>query len=240
MTRTILRPRRTARAAALGALVIAVAAGCGGTDQGEDGTAPADETGTSQESGGDSDAGGSESSAPADDDATDDAASDGGGDAPEEQEPAADALPADADLATEELPISAERAVEIATETVGGGDLVQVEIDYDDRAGAWEWEIELVMDGSQHELDIDATTGEVTEHDVDEDDDQDPVVDVTSPMTPSEAIEIAVGQEPGRVSGWELDSEDGSIRYEIEIDRADGGDIDVEIDVETGDIRIDD
>ncbi|WP_394215209.1 PepSY domain-containing protein [Brachybacterium vulturis] len=241
MTRTILRPRSTARAAALGALVIALAAGCGGTDQGEDGAAPADEPGTSQD-GGDSGGGDSESGGPAEDDAIadDGAASDGGAEAPEEQEPAADALPADADLAIAELPISAERAVEIATETTGGGDLVQVEIDHDDRAGAWEWELELVEDGTQHELDIDATTGEVTEHDTEEDDDQDPVVDVTSPMAYAEAIEIALGQEPGRVSGWELDSEDGTIRYQIDIDRAEGGDVEVEVDVETGDVRIDD
>ncbi|MDN5822556.1 MAG: PepSY domain-containing protein [Brachybacterium sp.] len=237
MIRTILRPRSTARAAALGALVIAVAAGCGGADQDDGGTAPADEPSTSQESGDDS-----EGSTPADDDATadDGAASDEGGDESGQQDPAAEPLPADADLATEELPITAEHAIEIATETVGGGDLVQIEIDYDHRAEGWEWEIELVADGSQHELDIDATTGEVTEHETDDDDDQDPVVDVTSPMTPSEAIEIALGQETGRVSGWELDSEDGAIRYEVEIDRAEGGDVDVEIDVETGDIRIDD
>ncbi|ATG51447.1 peptidase [Brachybacterium vulturis] len=241
MTRTILRPRSTARAAALGALVIALAAGCGGTEQGEDGAAPADEPGTAQDGGASDGGGDSEAGAPAEDDATaDGAASDGGAEAPDEQDPAAEALPADADLATAELPITAERAIEIATETTGGGDLVQIEIDHDDRAGAWEWEIVLLEEGTQHELDIDATTGEVTEHESDEDDDQDPVVDVTAPMTPSEAIEIALGQEPGRVSGWELDSDSGTIRYQIDIDRAEGGDVEVEVDVETGDVRIDD
>ena len=166
------------------------------------------------------------------------ASDDGGATDSAQQDPAAAALPEDADLATEELPITAERAIEIATETVGGGDLVQIGIDHDDRT--WEWELELVADGTQHELDIDATSGEVTEHEQDSDDDQDPVVDVTSPMAYAEAIEIALGEEPGRVSGWDLDSEDGTIRYQIDIDRAEGGDVEVEVDVETGETRIDD
>lgn len=238
MTPTIIRRRRsTVRAAALSTLVIALAAGCGSADQGEDGATPDGEPATSQESGDDSD-----DSAGADDgSASDDggaASDDGGATDSAQQDPAAAALPEDADLATEELPITAERAIEIATETVGGGDLVQIGIDHDDRT--WEWELELVADGTQHELDIDATSGEVTEHEQDSDDDQDPVVDVTSPMAHAEAIEIALGQEPGRVSGWDLDSDDGQIRYQIDIDRAEGGDVEVEVDVESGEVRIDD
>ena len=233
MSRTITRPRRTARAAALGALALALAAGCSGTAD-EDGGAPSEESGATQEEDG------------ADDGATDDGgaasddggASDGGGDTGQDGA-ASEALPEDADLATEELPISAEQAIDIATETVGGGDLVQIEIDHDDRT--WERELELVADGTQHELDIDATTGEVTEHDTDDDDDQDPVVDVTSPMAYADAIEIALGEQPGRVSGWELDSDDGRIRYQVDIERSEGGgDVDVEVDVETGEVRIDD
>src|SRR5699024_4065961 len=109
-----------------------------------------------------------------------------------------------ADLATAELPISAEKAIEIGREEAGGGDLVQIEIDHD--RSAWEWELELVLDGTQHELDIDATTGEVTDHETDDDDDRDPVVDVTSPLAYSDSIDLALETEPGRVTSWELDS----------------------------------
>lgn len=233
MTRTIIRPGSTARATALGALVIGLAVGCGAA---EDGTAPSDDPGASQEGGEDSSDGG------AADGGSDGSGSDDGGGStdPAQQESAATALPAEADLATEEPPVTAERAVEIATEAAGGGDLVQIEIDHDARARAWEWQLEVVQDGTQHELDIDATTGEITEHETDTEDDQDPVVDVTSPMTYSEAIEIAIGQEPGRVSGWSLDSDDGTIRYQIDIDRESGGDVEVEVDVETGDVRVED
>ena len=149
-------------------------------------------------------------------------------------------LPESADLATEQLPISAEQAVGIAVEAAGGGETVSIEIDHDD--DRWEWQIEVALDGREHDLDIDATTGEITEHDQDDDDDaEEPAVDVTAPLAYAEAIEIALGEAPGRVSGWDLDSDDGRIRYQIDIETSEGGeDIEVEIDVETREIRVDD
>lgn len=59
------------------------------------------------------------------------AASDGGGETAEDTAAAAP-LPADADLATEALPVPAEEAVRIATEAAGGGDLVQIDIERED------------------------------------------------------------------------------------------------------------
>lgn len=238
MACTITRSRvvRGARAAAFSTLVLALAAGCSGAGEGEaGGTEREDDAGsTSQEEQGDTEGTDSDDDAAASDEggASDAEGSDQAGDG------AAAPLPDSADLATEKLPITAEQAIEIGTETVGGGDLVQIEIDHDD--ADWEWELEIILDGTQHELDIDATTGEVTEHEQDSDDDQDPVVDVTSPMTYDEAIEIALGEEPGRVSGWDLDSDDGQIRYQIDIDRSEGGDVEVNIDVETREVSIDD
>ncbi len=237
MTRTLARTRSTARALALGALMVGLAAGCGADTRSDE--APAVEgPGASEQ---EDDGAASDDGAAADDGAgngTADGASDEGGAGG--AAPAADgaALPEDADLATEELPITAEKAVEIGLGTVGGGELVQIEIDHDD--ATWEWELEIVQDGRQHELDIDATSGEVTEHDQDDDDDRDPAVDVTSPMPYAEAIELALGEAPGRVSGWDLDSDDGRIRYTIDIDRSGGDDVEVEVDVETGEVRVDD
>ena len=234
MLRTTFHPRSAARSVAMGALLLVAAAGCGTAGQEDDADAPSEGAGVTQE-----DQGGADEDAAA-------GASDDGGEAadgsasPDDASGAtAEPLPEDADLATEELPITAERAVEIGTETVGGGELVQIGIDHDDRT--WEWELEIVAGGTQHELDIDATTGEVTEHETDRDDDQDPVVDVTSPMAYAEAIEIALGEVSGRVAGWDLDSDDGTIRYQVEIDRGQGDDdVEVEIDVESGDVRVDD
>lgn len=221
MTRTSARSRSTVRAIALSALVLGLAAGCG-ADSGSDEAPAVEGPGASEQE---------------DDGASDDgAASDDGGAAPAA---GAAALPEDADLATEQLPITAEKAVEIGLGAAGGGELVQIEIDHDD--DVWEWELEIVDGGRQHDIDVDATSGEVTEHDQDDDDDQDPAVDVTSPMPYAEAIEIALGKEPGRVSGWDLSSDDSRIHYTIDIDRSSGGDdVEVEVDVETGEVRVDD
>src|SRR5699024_68924 len=169
------------------------------------------------------------------------AASDGGGDSDGggTAAGAGDApLPADADLATAELPISAEKAIEIGREEAGGGDLVQSEIGHN--RSAWESALELVPVGTRHELDLDATTSEETANETQDDAAREPVVDVTSPLAYSDAIDLALETEPGRVTSWELDSDDARVEYQIEIERSNGGDVDVEIDVETREVRIDD
>ena len=233
------RPRTAVRAVALGALVLGLAAGCGSDDGSAE--APAVEGPGAGEQQDASDGGGAEAGTSDDatsEDASDDgAASDDGGAA----EAGGAALPEDADLATEQPAIGAERAVEIGLEAVGGGELVQIEIDHDD--DVWEWELEILQDRRQHDVDIDATSGEVTQHEQDDedDDDRDPAVDVTSPMTPEEAIEIALGKELGRVSGWDLDSDDDRVRYTVDITRSSGkDDVEVEVGVETGEARVDD
>src|SRR5690625_3648249 len=253
MIRTRIRP--AVRAAAGIAAVVALAAGCGsGTDEGQE--VPVGEPGIEQDDQDASDGGGASDDGASDSEASDDGTSDDGtsdSDASDEGASdseasddggaesatgAAEALPADADLATETLPVPAEDAWDIALEATGGGEVRSIEIDHDD--GIWEWEIEIQLDGEEHELDIDATTGEVTDHDREADDDREPAVDITSPMTYQEAIEIALGEQDGRVEGWELDSDDGRIEYTIDIEREDGEDVEVEVDVETGETRIDD
>lgn len=233
------RIRTTVRAAAGAAMVAALAAGCGGTSD-EDQAPADDDQGIEQndsdasDDGGASDGGASDGSASDDGGASDESTASG----EDGTAGAAQALPADADLATETLPVSAEEAWEIALEATGGGEVHYIDIDHDD--DRWEWEFEIRNGGEDHELDIDATTGEVTDHERDDDDDQDPAIDITSPMPYQEAIEIALGVQDGRVEGWQLDSDDGRIEYTIDIEREDGEDVEVDVDVETGETRIDD
>lgn len=239
MIRTRIRP--AVRAAAGIAAVVALAAGCGsGTDEGQE--VPVGEPGIEQDEQDASDQGGAsgEDGASDEDGSSDDGeGADGSSDSGDEgTTDTVEALPGDADLATETLPVTAEDAWDIALEATGGGEVRSIEID--DHDGSWEWEIEIQLDGEEHELDIDATTGEVTDHDREADDDREPAVDITSPMTYQEAIEIALGEQDGRVEGWELDSDDGHIEYTIDIEREDGEDVEVEVDVETGETRIDD
>ncbi|MCT2178218.1 PepSY domain-containing protein [Brachybacterium muris] len=219
--------RRLVRSAAGTAFVLALAVGCGaGDDQAE---TPAEQPQQTQQTDdtGASDGGGAAEESPA--------ASDGGGAAAADSD-----LPADADLATTELPIPAEDAVQRALDAAGGGDVHTVTIDHDRRNG-WEWEIEIRNGTEEHDIELSAITGEVIEHERDQDDDGEPAVDVTSPMPYAEAIELALGAQDGRVSGWSLDSDDGRVHYGVDIVPAGSNDdVDVVVDVETKDVRIDD
>ncbi|GAA1490375.1 PepSY domain-containing protein [Brachybacterium sacelli] len=241
MTRTA-RSRSTVRAAALGAFVIALAAGCGGQgDENGEGITQGEGSGGSASDGGGSDGAsdGGASGGASDGGGSDEASDGGGSDDAASGSGQASALPADADLASEQLPVPAEEAVGIAVQTAGGGETESVSIDHDDDRG-WTWEIEVAVDGSEHNLDIDATTGKVLEHEEDDDRVEDPVVDVTSPMTPQEAIDLAVAERDSRVSGWDLDSDDGAIRYQVDIQSSGDDDVEVGVDVESGEVRVED
>jgi len=74
--------------------------------------------------------------------------------------------------ATGDTAVGSQRAVEIALASAGGGQLDEVEREQEH--GRTVWSVELVKDGGEVEVDVDATTGEVvkTERD-DKDDDSD-------------------------------------------------------------------
>lgn len=67
--------------------------------------------------------------------------------------------------------VSSQRAVEIALAMAGGGWLDEVEREWEH--GRTVWSVELVKDGWEIEVDVDATTGEVVKTDRDRDDDKD-------------------------------------------------------------------
>ncbi len=55
-------------------------------------------------------------------------------------------------------------------------------------------------------------------------------------LTEAQAVEIALAEVPGEVQEAELEREDGMHVYEIEILTADGAEMDVEINADTGEI----
>lgn len=72
-------------------------------------------------------------------------------------------------------------AERIALERAGGGQIVEVEFDRadddrddaddrDDRDDRDHWEIEIRNGAAEHDVDVDAATGEVLDHDIDHDD----------------------------------------------------------------------
>lgn len=75
-------------------------------------------------------------------------------------------------------------AERIALERAGGGQVTEVEFDRadddrddaddrDDRDDRDHWEIEVSNGGTEHDIDVDAATGEILDHDVDGDDSTD-------------------------------------------------------------------
>lgn len=162
---------------------------------------------------------------------------------PTAADPATQALARDADLRTDELPISAQEAIDIATDKVGATKIVHsVEIDWSDRHQTWKWEIEILKGDTDHEVEIDANTGEIISHDQDTSDDQEQAIDLENPLTQPEALRLATDRVDGALKGWKLTWDDGRIEYEFDlVDPARGADktVDVKVDVKTKKVRVD-
>ncbi|WP_052455692.1 PepSY domain-containing protein [Bhargavaea cecembensis] len=147
--------------------------------------------------------------------------------------------------------ISADEAKDIAIEAAGGGDIRELEFDRGDRM----YEIELLMDQGEADIDIDAITGEVLKLEWDDDGGQDDWDDdydsheehnhhfnegeapVANLITQEEATNIALGKasENARVIEIELDDDDRYPVYEMELH--DGMfEYDIDIDARTGNI----
>jgi hypothetical protein len=63
--------------------------------------------------------------------------------------------------------ISRDEAIRIAQERVGGGDVTEVETELEH--GRPEWKIELHVNGVEHDVRVDAQTGDITRVDSDDD-----------------------------------------------------------------------
>jgi len=112
---------------------------------------------------------------------------------------------------------------------VGGGVVVELEYDRDDR----EYEIEIMYDGYEYDLEIHAYTGEILEFDRERNDDAYKYEAEASNLIGMErAVEIAMEKTgEGTLVEFELDLDDGE--YEIEI-KYNGKEYEFEIDAYTG------
>lgn len=134
------------------------------------------------------------------------------------------------DLNGYEFELSLDEAVEIARTESGADDLHRVGMDW--WAGSWQWEIDLMADGREWELEIDAMTGEVRDSESESESDAETPLDLDSAIGHHDAMETAVAERPGRVTDWELKRDDGRQVYEVEID----DETEVKIDADTGEI----
>ena len=146
------------------------------------------------------------------------------------------------DLASDELPVTAQDALDISADEVGGGDSAivhAIEIEYSKSGDMWEWSIKTLVDGTDHEVKINADTGDMTEHEEDSTDDHEEAIDLDDPMPFSEAKDIALDARDGRIISWKYEWDDNRYEYEFDIE-SDGNTYEVNVNAENGDVRVDD
>ncbi len=146
----------------------------------------------------------------------------------------------DVDLATETFAISAQDAIDKAVEKAGGGFAHSIELDWSRYHNAWVYELDVLVGNMDHDVDINADTGEVLELERDDTDDVEKAIDLDSPMTWETARDKALQAVQGRVTSWKLEYDDDYTSYEFDIEDSSGDEIEVEINVTTGKVKIDD
>lgn len=219
-------------------------AGCGGGEGGEETTSPGDpivvgegESASESPSGDETGQGdGGESSDPSGD------TGDPSGDAGDSSGDAGDATrtPPDADLREVSVGVPVADALQISADEVGADSVVYtIDLDYSEDYNAWVWSIDTLVDGTDHEVEIDADTGEVLDHEQDSSDDNEEAVDPADPMTPEEAIDLAAAVVDGPVRSWQLEFDDDERAYQVEITTG-GDEVEVTVNVATGAVRVDD
>lgn len=156
------------------------------------------------------------------------------GDETDETDAPAGPTARDADLRTHEFVVPAHDAIKIAQEQTDAPFAYALEIDFSDDEGVWVWEVDL----PGHEVDVEADTGAVLRHDTDDDDGDDRAIDLSSPMTWQQALDVAQQARAGALRGWALEWEDGVQQFRFDI--GDGDTEDVVVDTRTGQARVDD
>lgn len=143
----------------------------------------------------------------------------------------------DADLATATEFISAEKAVEAAT-AEAPGTVHNLELEYSAFHKAWIYKVEIQDGGTDHEFDLDATSGAVLKKDTDSEDGTEKAIDLTV-MNPAAAMKVAQTLKAGTVSEWKLDWDDNALVYEVNI-REGGDTVEVRVDTATAQATLDD
>lgn len=225
---------RTTRSAALVLVGALALAGCGGSG-GEEETSPGDPivVGEDESASGSQDPSGEQSSesGTGSGDSTTDSGQESGN---------ATGTPADADLREVSVGVSVDEALQISADEVGADRVVHtIDLDFSEDRGAWVWSIDTLADGTDHEVEIDADTGEVLDHEQDSSDDNEEAVDPADPMTPEQAIDLAAAEVDGPVRSWKLEFDDGERTYQVEITTG-GDEVEVNVNVATGAVSLDD
>lgn len=132
-----------------------------------------------------------------------------------------------------EFAVSLDQALE-TFKTEVGDDAVQItEVAFDTENGNYAYGFTGFSNGTEYEMKIDAETGDVFDSESEPDDLDDDVLDLTNVVDPQEAMAAALeAAGSGYVSEWELDVENGTPVYEIDLENAN----DVVVNAETGEV----
>ena len=222
-----MRTTGMAGLALIGALALA---GCGGSGS-EETTSPGEPIVV-----------GEDESPTASADPSGDSTTESGGESSDSGQDGGDATrtPADANLREVSVGVAVDEALQISADEVGADGVVYViDLDYSEHYGAWVWSIDTVVEGTDHEVEIDADTGEVLDHEQDSTDDRVEAVDPADPMTPEQAMDLAVAEVDGPVRAWQLEFDDGERSYQVEITSG-GDEVEVTVNVASGAVSVDD
>lgn len=124
----------------------------------------------------------------------------------------------------------AAQAAELALQEVSDGVVVEVSLDRDDDEQRWEV---YVVDGAGEGTEFDIVGGSIVEQErFDPDSEDREPHDVLA----SEAIEIAEGEVSASLVDLQLDRDDGTLVWEVELRAADGAEHEFDIDAMTGEV----
>ncbi|MDO5735937.1 MAG: PepSY domain-containing protein [Propionibacteriaceae bacterium] len=146
----------------------------------------------------------------------------------------------DVDLATQTFAVTPQQAIDKGLEKSGDGIVHSIELDWSRRSNAWVYELDILVGNTDNDVEVHADTGEILDHEQDDTDDQEQAIDLGSPMTWETARDKALGAVQGRITSWKLEWDDNYTSYEFDIEDSSGDEIEVEVNVQTGDVSIDD
>ena len=140
-------------------------------------------------------------------------------------------------IENKEFDYSMEDAVQVFNDTFANAKITSVKIDND--SNSYVYEVEGYNDTNSVEIKMDANSGEVIKKDDSDDRDDtsgDDVLDLEGLVSPQEAMKAALDEVgSGYAKEWGLDSKDGKMYYEIDIEDSKQANDDVHIDAKTGD-----
>jgi uncharacterized membrane protein YkoI len=103
---------------------------------------------------------------------------------------------------------------------VANGSITDIELDNDGNRP--HYEVDILHEGYEYDVKVDAKTGEIMEQkrerEDDRDDDSDDVVSTEGLISAEEATAAALAAANGTVKDMELDTDDGVAQYEFEIE----------------------